>query len=195
MALEYVNRRGDRYFVHQRTTKTGKPTFYCSRKSDGVSVDRLPDDYELHENPENATVSVRKVRHSRVAPIERELLGRWAKNLAAIQVIVDVEGDCLVVYASDADAESSFNALSMLLERPLGNRAAHLDWITSHAHYSPMLRFALEDEDQRLYSAERWCFMGGIDDWIPLTGAAFDLETLASQLLPHVGRESFFELM
>jgi hypothetical protein len=36
--------------------------------------------------------------------------------------------------------------------------------------------------------------LGGIDDWMPVAGAAENLETLAKRFLPHVGRESFFEL-
>jgi hypothetical protein len=51
MALEYVNRRGDRYFVLQGKTKTGKPKFYCSKRYSGVGVDRLPDEFAIHENP------------------------------------------------------------------------------------------------------------------------------------------------
>jgi hypothetical protein len=31
MTIEHVNRRGDRYYVLQGKTKTGKPKFYCSK--------------------------------------------------------------------------------------------------------------------------------------------------------------------
>lgn len=195
MSLQYVNRRGDRYFVHQGTTKTGKPKYYCSKKPAGVPVDRLPEGFELYENPQNALVSVRKVRPSRITAIERESLARWANELAATQTIVAVEGDGLVIYASDMDAESSLRTLTMLMGEPPGGHAAQLDWLTRHARYSPMLRFTLQDEDERLFSAERWCYLGRIDDWIPLLGGARDLESLAAQLLPHMGQESFFELM
>lgn len=71
MTMEYVNRRGDRYFVPQGKTKTGKPKYYCSKRTDalGVSVERLPEDYEIHENPEPDLVvrpnptAVAKVNH------------------------------------------------------------------------------------------------------------------------------------
>ncbi|MCC6494301.1 MAG: hypothetical protein IT424_14920 [Pirellulales bacterium] len=195
MPLQYVNRRGQRYFVHQGTTKTGKPRYYCSKKPDGPTIERLPDEFELYENLQNAVVTVRKLRPTVVAAIERQSLVRWAKQLAATQVIVDVEANCLIVYASDVDAESALDALTRLLGSPPGGRKAEIDWITSRAHYSPTLRFKLEDEDNRRFSAQRWCYLGGIDDWIPLNGAAHDLESLARQFLPHVGRENFFELM
>jgi hypothetical protein len=192
---EYVNRRGDRYFVHQGTTKTGKPKYYCSRKPEGALVDQLPAGFELYENPQTALVSVRKVRPSGVSAFERESLACSANKLAGTRVIVDIEGDSLVVYASDTDAEASLHALTMLLGELPGGRESQLEWIARHARYGPALRFTLQDEDERLFFAERWCYFGGIDDWVPLIGGAQDLESLANQLLPHVGRESFFDLM
>jgi hypothetical protein len=52
MPLEYVNRRGEKYFLLQGTTKTGKPKYYVSRKAEGVPVESVPEGYEIHENPE-----------------------------------------------------------------------------------------------------------------------------------------------
>ena len=68
MALEYVNRRGDRYHVMQGATKTGKPKFWCTKRATGagVAVERLPDGYEIHERPQDGLVSVRKALLSRI---------------------------------------------------------------------------------------------------------------------------------
>jgi hypothetical protein len=57
-----------------------------------------------------------------------------------------------------------------------------------------MLRFTLVDEEKRLFDAERWCFRGSIDTWISLAGPR-PLETHARKYLPHLNRESFFELI
>ena len=62
------------------------------------------------------------------------------------------------------------------------------------ARYSPMLRFWLVDEDKRIFRADRWCFRGSIDGWISLMGGDGSLETLARKYLPHLAKESFFEL-
>lgn len=58
----------------------------------------------------------------------------------------------------------------------------------------PMLRFSLVDDQKRRFALERWCFRGSIDDWIPLSGYG-DLPALVKKFAPHLGRESFFELM
>jgi len=60
--------------------------------------------------------------------------------------------------------------------------------------FTPMMRFVLMDEKTREFSAERWCFSGGIDDWVQI-GSSGPLPKLARQLCRHLGEESFFELM
>lgn len=195
VGLEYVNRHGERYYILQGKTKTGKPRFYCSKRpsSAGVGVERLPDGFEIYENPEDALVSVRKVRPTRIQPFEREELTRLARKLAQAAVLVEVEGDSLVVYASNVDQSPSGRLFGLLLggrEAPPG----HVDWGTRHVHYSPMLRFTLTDEDERPYTLERWCYLGSVDYWIPLSFGK-PLEVLAKYSLPHIGQESFFELM
>ena len=88
MPLEYINRRGDRYFVLQGKTKTGKAKYYCSRKPKGEGVDQLPADFEVYEHPDSAIVSVRKVKPSRLLPTEREFLESQVRELAGIGALV-----------------------------------------------------------------------------------------------------------
>jgi hypothetical protein len=193
VAIEYVNRCGERYYLLQGKTKTGKPKYYVSRKPDGVPVDEVPEGCELHENPERDLVSVRKVRSSRVLPAEREMLARWIRELAGIERFsIDVEADSLVVYTPNSDPA----AMASTLSRIFGSFSqVAADLIATQANYTAMFRFALVDESRRLYTAERWwCFRGGIDGWYLLAGLQ-TLESLARKYLPHLNRESFFELM
>lgn len=195
MALEYVNRRGDRHYVLQGKTKTGKPKYYCSKKPEGVAVEQLPDGFEIHENPENALVSVRKLRPTRIHLFERKMLANWVAELIATELaLVEVEGDSLVVYSSDADPDSTIRILDMLVGPVGDDGASHRDWIVRHARYSPCFRFSLTDEAERLYLAERRYYMGSREGW-HLLASNQSLESLARQFLPHVGQESFFELI
>ncbi len=198
MAMEYVNRRGDCYFVMQGKTKTGKPKFWCTKRAGGagVAVERLPNGLEIHERPEDGLVSVRKIRPSRVQRFEQEFLARRAGELAHAATIVEIEKDALVVYATDGSAADRVGLLDALVGgMSAANRQDHLDWIIRHATYSPMLRFSLRDENERLYEVERWCYLGSIDRWVSLHAPRMPLDSAASAYLPHVGEESFFELM
>jgi hypothetical protein len=57
-----------------------------------------------------------------------------------------------------------------------------------------MLRFELVNPNTREFSAERWCFRGSIDNWIPLAGYG-PLAKLVEKYAKYLGQESFFELM
>ena len=53
-----------------------------------------------------------------------------------------------------------------------------------------MMRFTLTDFDNRLFSLERWCFLGSIDDWFFLAGPT-PLPTLIKKYASHLGRKAF----
>ncbi|BAY81550.1 hypothetical protein NIES267_10270 [Calothrix parasitica NIES-267] len=59
MAVEYLNRKGQKYYLHQGTTKTGKPKYFFSMKSEGNLVKKIPDSFEIYENP-NAQVYIKE---------------------------------------------------------------------------------------------------------------------------------------
>jgi hypothetical protein len=182
--------------VLQGHTKTGKPKYNCARRENavGAPVEQLPAGIEIHERPEDAMVSIRKVRPSRILPFEREKLAQWADQLAGVPVLLDLDGDHLIVYAADTDPEASLSAMSLILGASIGDNEEQREWIVRHTRYSPMFRFTLKDENQRLYSVDRWCYLGSIDRWFSLAEGE-PLETVAQTYLPHLGQESFFELM
>jgi choline dehydrogenase-like flavoprotein len=195
MSIEYVNRRGDKYYLLQGKTKTGKPKYYVSRKPDGTHVDQMPDGYEFHENPQDGVLSVRKIRPTKVLPQEREQLDAWTRELAGTEFfLVDVQNDSLVVYAPGDDPFARANLMHAIFGGAIADKMSNLSWIGANAAYLPMFRFNLVDEDERLYSADRWCVRGAIDGWIPLSHGK-TLEKQAKAYLPHLHKESFYDLM
>lgn len=192
--MEYINRRGDCYYVFQGTTKTGKPKFYVSKRPEsdaGSMVTSLPPEFELYESPSDGRVSVRRQRASNIIPPERDLVHQLAETHSAYSCVQTViEGDRIVVYTPSVDPERS----SQLMERTFGHAAvARLaDWTQRNTHYNAELRFSLADADKRTYVLERYCYRGSIDDWITI-GGPDSLETLAEKILPHLGHDSFFD--
>ena len=85
MAMEYVNRRGERYYLLQGKTKTGKPKYYVSRKAGGVPVEHMPEGYEFYEEPDRGIVAVRKIRPTNITTQEREMLMRWTAEWGEIE--------------------------------------------------------------------------------------------------------------
>ncbi len=194
MVMEYVNRKGDTYYLQQGKTKTGKPKYYFGRRLSAAPLDAMPEGYEVHESPENAQVHARKTRATEVSSMERRLVEEAVARLAGLKhVIVNIEHDALVVYLPDTEDEP----LERLDEMPWFSAGAIgklRDRQARRAYYQKMMRFELLDDDERLYSVQRWCFRGSIDNWVFLAGPA-PLERLVEQFAPHLGKESFFELI
>ena len=61
------------------------------------------------------------------------------------------------------------------------------------AQFTPVLRFILDDQETREYHAERWCYLGSVDDWI-YVGHSGKIEHLAKILTPKLGTDEIYEL-
>ena len=188
--VEYVNRRGDTYFLHEGRTKTGKPKYYFSRKRDGLLAATVPGGFEIYETPD-AIVSLRKIPPRLVTAEEVAVVERCARRFVP-HVIVDVKGKSIVVHTAD-------NALGRMPELMTSTFGLPADFFSrpeaaKFLTFTAMLRFTLLDEQARLFGAERYCFKGSIDNWIWLAPAE-RLESHAARYCPHLGRESFFELI
>jgi hypothetical protein len=166
MAVKYVNRTGQTFYLHEGKTKTGKRKYFLSLKEEGVLAESIPDGYEIYENPD-AHVYFRKkvpqlVTNEEIAVV-RGGLRRFAPDR---QCLVDVRKEYIVVHYSKA---GSF--------------------------YHPVLRFTLIDEEHRKFAVDRWCFLGSIDDWMRLSEGEGELPKLVETYTPHIGKDSFYELM
>ncbi len=192
--MEYVNRKDERYYIFQGRTKTGKPKYFTSKREfseKGVQIASLPDEFEIFEDPGNATVVVRRRTRSRILPEERDLVQRLALELSAyscVQTIVD--GDRIVVYTPDRDPIAAAAAMAYVFGSAPSEAS---DWTRRHTRYNAEIRFTIRDIDERTYVSERYCYRSSSEGWIRIGGPA-PLESLARKLVKHLGRESFFEL-
>lgn len=181
--MQYTNRKGVTYVLQAGVTKTGKPRYYAARKLTGEPLESIPQGYEVWEKPADGIVYIRKARPTTVTQAERELLTELARKYAKTKhFLVDVDGNSLVVY----QGEDNFGPLARLI--------GSVDELVSLMQFSKMFRFRVIDETERVFAVDRWCFLGGIDDWFPLAGTG-SLSECAETFLPHLGSESFYELM
>ena len=195
MPVQYVNRKGESYFLLVGQTKTGKPKYYVSKKPTGTPVEAIPEGYEIHESPADGLVHVRKLRPTRLLPQEREQAAHAIQELTGKQqFFVEVEQDSLVVYWPDRDPDASSALIGLLVGGSMDDLDSMKDWTARHTRYTAIMRFTLVDEDRRLFIVERWCFLGSIDDWIHLAGPA-KLPSLLNEYAPHLGQESLYDLI
>jgi hypothetical protein len=159
--VQHVNRKGDTYYLHQSRTKTGKPKYFFSKKSEGELCGQLPNGFETYENPRGQVFCRRtepKLITEREIKVVQEAIRNCGKQFSAA---VDVKGKDVIVYEGE----------------------------------HPCLKFTLCDDDKRLFTPSRWCYLGSIDDWILLFDGPKPLSELARNYCRHIGEESLFELM
>jgi hypothetical protein len=53
--ITHTNTKGKTYYLHQGTTKTGKPKYHFSMQSEGTLAASIPAGFEIYETP-NAQV-------------------------------------------------------------------------------------------------------------------------------------------
>ena len=184
MPVTHVNRKRDTYYLHTGMTKTGKPRYWFSKSDQGDLVELVPEGYEIYENPD-AQVFLRKIVPQLVTPFEVAVVENGLKRYAPEQnCIVDVQRDQIVVYHAER--------VTLDLEH-FGFR----ELPPSYRNYLKVMRFTLVDEKDRTFRVQRWCFRGSIDQWIDLwmSGSEGKLFDLVKKFCPHIGQESFYELM
>jgi hypothetical protein len=190
--ITYTNAKEQTYFLHRDFTKLGKPKYDFSMKRDGHLADFIPEGFEIYENP-NAQVFLRRIPPELITNEERQVVAEGMRKYASVQDYkIEVKGKAIVIYPADQDREALARMFPEDTSSP-EERARIMKVLQQNLHYSPMLQFLLADEKRRLFSAQRFCFRGAIEDWIGI-GSLDILTTLVRTYVKHLGKESYFEL-
>ncbi len=190
MTIQYVNRKGDIYFLHQGKTKTDKPKWFFSKKPTGELADSIPDGFEIYENY-NAQVFLRKIVPRLVTDEEVAIVEDGIRTLAKVNYFLTEvkEGSIIICLANTDILEDGLRTTFGFRDRAEWERK-----MERFLTYTPMMRFNLIDPQGRRFDVDRWCFRGSIDDWFSLSGAG-ELSKLVKKYVPHLGQESFYELL
>jgi hypothetical protein len=190
--ITHTNAKGKTYYLHEGTSKTGNPKYYFSMKSVGPLAEVVPEGFEIYENP-NAQVFLRRIPVKMITDAERQLVEDGMRQYAGVRDYkIDVKGNTVLVYTADQSVDEFSHLLKGL--QPLIEESVVRELFARSAHYSPTLRFILADERRRLFSVQRYCFLGSIDDWINI-GTPGTLTNLVRAYVKHLGKESYFELL
>jgi hypothetical protein len=156
-------------------------------------VEALPAGWEISESV-NGVVSLVRERVQRLLPGEvavvEEAVRRHPK---AHNYRVNVRPDRLEIYESTGpDLDGLLSGLKGAGLLPRAKEADLRTVLEDRAQYAPVLRFILQEEEARVFRAERWHYSGSIDDWIFVATGA--IEQLARRMIPALGTDAFFEL-
>lgn len=206
--FSYTNGCGDIYYLHALRAGGHRAAYIMRRRADGA-LSELPKGYEVRENV-HGQVSVRRKRRRSFTEIEESLLAGQLRQLRPLGYRLDITGRTATVYASALDrkcfaesldaefADGFADALTKTLATRYSAelialfRARQRDKGRRRPRFYPLLRLVVADTRKRLFAVERVCFTGDRAwmrlETMPLTAAVF-------KYLPHLGKDSFFNLI
>lgn len=206
--FSYTNRHGTIYHLHTVRGSDGR-TCYVMRGSGKGAIAALPSGFEVRENV-HGQVSIRRVRPRQITKMEEHLLRTAMENLRPFAHLLDIDGKAATVYASAEDrkcflesldaefADGFADALTKTLAKRYSPelvdmfRARRRQQTARRPRYYPLLRFVLADRRARRFAVERVCFTGE-NSWIRLE--VLPLTAAVMKYLPHLGRDSLFDLI
>lgn len=189
--VQYTSRREHTYTLYQGTTQTGKPSYFLAMedRGKGTALEAMPEGYVIYENP-NAQVFLRRKRPRLITEFEEAFVKESIRKLAKVPLFkVDIRDEMVVVYTAEGGFDSMRDHPLLQL---LGREGLARATIRS-AYYTAVLRFELVDDKKRLFSAQRFCFLGSVDNWIYLDGPKA-LRPLVEKYVPHLGQDSFYDI-
>jgi hypothetical protein len=188
MPIQYISRLEKIYYLHEGVTKTGKPRYYFSLKSEGKLLDSMPEGFEVYENP-SGQVYCRKVPKKIITDEEVALVEQGMKQFSKIEYYkIDVRQKTIRVFITKQNTDRLLEVLSTGRGLKEARRLLMLG-----IDYSPYMEFVLVDDKARLFIVRRYCFKGSVDDWINV-GESGRLDELVKEYVRHLGEDSYYEL-
>jgi len=189
MAITYVNRKGQTFYLHQGVTRKGNPKYSFSQKREGELVDSIPKGFEIYEHP-NARVFLRRIRPKLITDEEVEIVCQGMDKYCEVKYYqIDVKKNIIGVFLVDQDVEilsesyTSSPSMKSMTPQEVANEIGS---------YSPWLNFVLIDNRRRLFVTERHRFFGS-DEWMEI-GEPAKLVVLVKKYVKHLGQGSYFLL-
>jgi hypothetical protein len=207
--ITHVNQHGERYFLCARSA-ANRARYVMTKDATGA-LTAMPAGYEIRENV-NGHVSVGRIVKNDISTFEIQSVRAALARIRPHGYRAHSQGRSITVHASPQDArnfseslDAEFadgfaSAVEEVLTRKYGRelmdlfrakrqeRAGNRD----QPRYYPLLRFQLTSATMRHFRVQRVCFTG-VSDWLTLEIAP--LSSAVMKYIPHLGRDSFFDLL
>jgi hypothetical protein len=193
MPITYTNRKNVTYYLHRSQTKSGKSRYFFSRKEQGDLMNNIPKGFEIRESP-NGIVSLAREHPNQIFDLEvqtvKDALDLHPKD---IDYRLDVKPTSITIYGGvGPSADTLIDIFSKLGFQVPPKRVEEVGkTLDRDARYEPVLRFELQDQATRVFSAERMTYSGH-GGWLYLESD--NLEILVNRLIPLLETDDFFEL-
>ncbi len=184
--LTHTNSKGQVYFFREVTDKRGTQII-CSQKESASDLAAIPQTHEIVESP-NGQVSCRTKVQRELLPEEAALARNLVQELASRQRVLftEVKKKALIIHFKET------SRIDRIAKHLPMHRGEDLAFLAANIPFQPMLKFELSDKESRTFAAFRMCWMGE-PEWMFLEEDS--LIPLLEKYVPHIGKESFYELL
>jgi len=179
-ALAYENRMGERYYLHEGKTKTGKARCFFAKVIGDGALAKMPAGFEVTESI-NGVVSVRKKIAGALSVPDEDVKIVEAQIGLLVRLrgyMVRTQGNAIVVFEPDHHLGA------------LGQAERFIEDRRRKARYAPLMQFEREGEG---YVVRRMTYRGQGGWSYPLGQGK--LAELASSFVSKIGTDAFFDLM
>jgi len=103
---------------------------------------------------------------------------------------IEANKNVITVYTTEGDARlvQEFRELA-----PEMSEARIASILVRSLPLTAVLQFVLVDEARRRFVAQRYCYLGSIDDWIDI-GREDTLPNLVAKYVKHLGKDTYYDL-
>lgn len=184
--LTYTNSKGQIYFFREVTSKRGTQ-IVCSQKESANDLVAIPETHEIVESP-NGQVSCRKRISRDLLPEEITLAQNLVTELAGPKRVLftEIKKKALIIHFKET------LRIDRIAKHLPMHKGANISFLAANIPFQPMLKLELSDKESRTFAAFRMCWMGE-PDWMFLEEDS--LPALLGKYVPHIGKESFYELL
>jgi len=191
MVVTYTNRKNDTYYLHEGRTKAGTPKYFFSKKKDGKLLERIPEGYEIYENP-NGLVFLRRAQPRIFSDEEIAIVENGMRDYTDLEFYkIDTKANAIIIYLPLQDVDGIKEVISQF---SLNTPAQINHTIQRIIRFAPEMQLILTDKEKRLFSLQRYCYRGPTGHWMTLESSS-DLQSLAKKYFKHLGKDSFFDLL
>ena len=189
--LAYTNRIGDTYFLHEGKTKMGKVRCFVANQPRDGALTTMPEGFEFSESI-NAVVSVRKIQGSEpkipakdIALVQTEMNHHSHLRDHRVDTIKD---EIVIIEPENYRLSLDTNRVPDGFEIAFRNASR----MNRRIRYNPVMKF-VPTKKKTEYRAHRMTYRGeGGWSWEIASGP---LPKVVKNLIRHIGKESFFELL
>ena len=151
MTVKYTNQQNQLYHLHKKLTKRGNFRYYFSKDDKINLVEKIPDSYEIYENPKGQ-VFLRKKNKNFISKEDIKLVEKILLEHTDFEhFYINSLRNNIILYLPDLNLDDLSGTLNITL---IGDEIKLNQFSPDNLTYSPFIQI-IQDKDKKSYILEK----------------------------------------